>query len=201
MFTGLVEELGRIEGKKRSGGILKLLVGAKKVLEGLTEGSSIAVNGCCLTVTHLQPGRFSADVSEETQKNTTLPLLRVGERINLERPVSPQTRFGGHILTGHVDGIARIVGKKAHSSGIVHEIELVSGFAPYVVDKGSIAVDGVSLTILRLSARCFSVNVIPYTQKSTTLGVRKVGDKVNIELDMIGKYVVSFLKAKQESNI
>ncbi len=197
MFTGLVEELGRIGRKRRSGGTLKLLVKAKEVLEDLKPGSSIALNGVCLTVTHLEPNHFLVDVSEETQRTTTLPVLRVGEWINLERAMSSHARFGGHILTGHVDGIAKVIGKKRLSGSIVYKIELLPEFAAYLVERGSVAVDGVSMTICGLSLNSFSVNVIPYTQQSTTFSFKKVGDRVNIELDMIGKYVVNFLKSKQ----
>lgn len=199
MFTGLVEELGRVERKTRSGGILKLLVGAKKVLEDLREGSSIAVNGVCLTITNLERNRFSVDISEETQRNSTLPLLRVGERVNLERAMSPQDRFGGHFSTGHIDGIARITGAKRLSGSVIYEFENSPEFAPYLVERGSVAVDGVSLTISRMSTTSFFVSIIPYTQQSTTFRFKKVGDRVNIELDIIGKYVVNFLKSKQES--
>lgn len=200
MFTGLIEELGRIERKRSSRRILELLIGAERVLEDLAQGSSIAVNGVCLTVTHLQPSHFSVDVSEETQKTTTLPLLRVGEWVNLERAISPQDRLGGHLSTGHIDGITRITAKKKLSSGVIYEIELSPEFAPYLVERGSVVVDGVSLTVLKLNPKSFSVNIVPYTQQSTTFGFKRVGDKVNIELDIIGKYVVNFLKLKQEFN-
>lgn len=198
MFTGLIEEVGRVQGKKRIGGIIKLVLGAKKVLEDLSIGSSIAVNGVCLTVTDLEPTRFSVDVSAETQKTTTLPLLSVGEWVNLERSISPLSRLGGHILSGHIDGITRITGEKRLSSSIIYEIRLLSEFVPYLIEKGSVAVDGVSLTVLKLRENSFSVSIIPHTHRSTTFKFKKVGDPVNIELDMIGKYVVNFLKLKQE---
>jgi len=198
MFTGLVEELGRIKRKTRSGAVLKLLIEAKKVHEDLKKGSSIAVNGACLTVTDVEANRFSVDVSEKTQRTTTLSLLKVGEWVNLERAMPILARFGGHILTGHVDATARITGKRRLSGSIIYEVQRLPAFIPYLVEKGSVAVDGVSLTISAMSADSFSVNIIPYTQQSTTFGFRKVGDRVNIELDMVGKYVVNFLKSKQE---
>jgi riboflavin synthase len=198
MFTGIIEEVGRVKRKTKSGTGLKLLIEAKKVHEDLKEGSSIAVNGACLTVTDLEANRFSVDVSEESQRTTTLSRLRVGESVNLERAMGTQSRFGGHILTGHVDATARISGKRKLSGSVVYEIERLPAFMPYLVEKGSVAVDGVSLTISAMKVDSFSVNIIPYTQQSTTLGFRKVGDRVNIELDMLGKYVVNFLKSKQE---
>jgi riboflavin synthase len=168
------------------------------VTEDLHLGSSISLNGACLTVTRVEGNRFSVDVSEETRKMTTLPSLKIGERVNLERAISSEGRFGGHTVTGHVDGISRITGKKRSSGSTVFELALTPEFVPFMVERGSVAVDGVSLTVLAVKRGVFSVNIVPHTLQSTTFGFKKVADRVNIELDIIGKYVVNFLKSRQE---
>ncbi|KPJ51229.1 hypothetical protein AMJ40_00545 [candidate division TA06 bacterium DG_26] len=195
MFTGLVEEVGKVERKTRRSGMLALTLQGRKVLQDLSAGASIAVNGACLTVTEVNQTRFSVDVSEETQKSTTLSSLKVGEAVNLERAMRREDRLGGHILSGHIDGVARITGRRRLSESTVYEIELRPEFAPYVVEKGSVALDGVSLTVSQLRGNSFSVHIIPYTEQATTFRYKKVGDRVNIELDMIGKYVVHFLRS------
>ena len=198
MFTGLIEELGRIERKGSGTGILNLRVGAQRVTEDLRSGSSIALNGVCLTVTRVAPKCFSVDVSEETRETTTLASLKVGEFVNLERAMSADGRFGGHISTGHVDGITKITGRKRRSGSTVFDFELKREFVPFIVEKGSVGVDGVSLTILKVERGIFSVNIIPHTLQSTTFAFKKVADRVNIELDIIGKYVVNSLRLRQE---
>ena len=193
MFTGLVEELGRVERKGINGGILNLWIKAQRVTEDLHLGSSIALNGACLTVTRVEGSRFSVDVSEETRKMTTLPSLKIGERVNLERAISSEGRFGGHTVTGHVDGISRIAGKKRSSGSTVFELALTPEFVPFMVERGSVAVDGVSLTVNEVEGSRFGVNIIGHTSACTTFGSLGEGDKVNLEVDLLARYVARIL--------
>ena len=185
MFTGIVEELGRIRSFDGS----RLRIGATRVLGDVRTGDSIAVNGVCLTVTSLADGGFCADVMRETLDRTTLGALHPGDPVNLERPVTASSRLGGHIVQGHVDGVGTIRERHQEGNGTVLTIETPPEVLRYCIVKGSITVDGVSLTIVQVQADRFSVMLIPHTQAMTTLGFKKVGDAVNLEADMIAKHV------------
>jgi riboflavin synthase len=184
MFTGIVEELGHVEA--RDGG--RLRIAARKVLDGAHVGDSIAVDGCCLTVTHLGVGWWEADLSEETLQRTTLSARRPGDDVNLERPVRLQDRLGGHIVQGHVDGVGEIVRPAPDL-----QVRLPHHLMRYVVEKGSVAIDGVSLTVVDVTDDGFTVALIPHTCEVTTLGKRQPGDAVNIEVDVTVKYVERLL--------
>ena len=180
MFTGIVEELGRVA--ERSGS--RLRISAQTVLDGSKVGSSIAVNGCCLTVVEIDQNSWMTDVSDETFSRTNLGTLSVGDVVNLERPMALGDRLGGHLVLGHVDAVGEIVSEVPN---LVVRIPI--DLMHLIVEKGSVTVDGISLTSFNLTADTFSVAVIPHTTEVTTLGVRKVGDKVNIEMDMMAKHI------------
>ncbi len=182
MFTGLIEELGALRARHGA----RFTFAADLVTEDARVGDSIAVNGCCLTVVALRPGTWSADVVDETLSRTTLGELAPGDPVNLERPVRLSDRLGGHVVQGHVDGIGEVL------AGAPDLVVRTPG-TRYVVEKGSIAVDGVSLTVVSVADDRFSVAVIPHTAAVTTLGRRRPGDRVNIEFDLIAKYVERLL--------
>ena len=180
MFTGIVEELGKVAELNGS----RLRITAQTVLEGSKIGSSISVNGCCLTVVDLDAKSWITDVSDETFSRTNLGSLKVGDVVNLERPMALGDRLGGHLVLGHVDGVGEIV---APAPNLV--VRIARDLMHLIVEKGSVTVDGISLTAFNLTDDTFTVAVIPHTQQVTTLGVRKVGDKVNIEMDMLAKHI------------
>ncbi len=180
MFTGIVEELGRVA--ERSGS--RLRISAQTVLDGSKVGSSIAVNGCCLTVVEIDQNSWMTDVSDETFSRTNLGTLVVGDVVNLERPMALGDRLGGHLVLGHVDAVGEIV---LPVPNLV--VRIPNDLMHLIVEKGSVTVDGISLTAFNLTADTFCVAVIPHTTEVTTLGVRKVGDKVNIEMDMMAKHI------------
>ncbi|HEX8003564.1 MAG TPA: riboflavin synthase [Mycobacteriales bacterium] len=190
MFTGIVEELGRVVEVTDT----RLVVRGRLVVEDASYGSSIAVNGCCLTVTDLDDDRFGADVMVETFSRTSLGALKPGDPVNLERPVRPDGRLGGHVVQGHVDGVATIV---AHEPDGVVRFAVPKELARYLVEKGSVAVDGVSLTVVEAGEEEFTVSLIPATLELTTLGHKKPGDPVNIEVDVLAKYVERLLGARE----
>ncbi len=198
MFTGIVEELGVVEGIEEQGDAIRLSVRGPHVTTDVSLGDSISVNGCCLTVAVRDGETFTADVMRETLRATSLGALAVGSRVNLERAVTPQTRLGGHIVQGHVDGTGRVVRREPSEHWELVEIELPPGLARYLVPKGSVTVDGISLTVVDLPgestgstdrAGSFTVSLIPETLARTTLGFKEVGDPVNLEVDVIAKYV------------
>ena len=186
MFTGIVEELGSVAARNGS----RLRIAARRVLEDSAIGASIAVNGCCLTVVQAGEGWWEADVSDETFRRTTLGTLRAGDAVNLERPMAADGRFGGHVVLGHVDLVGEVV-----SPAPDLRVRIGSEHMHLLVEKGSISVDGVSLTVFGLDADSFRVAVIPHTASVTTLGVRKAGEKVNIELDVLAKHVDRLVSA------
>jgi riboflavin synthase len=194
MFTGIVEELGTLISSTDQGDGARLVFGASRVLDETTIGDSIAVNGCCLTVTDLGPGWWAADAVAETLARTNLGALLPGDPVNLERPVSPSSRLGGHLVQGHVDAVGRIV----HPAPDL-EIETPDALRRYLVDKGSVTVDGVSLTVVQVTPSGFTVAVIPHTLGVTTLGRKVAGDPVNLEADVIAKYTERLLRAGAES--
>ena len=183
MFTGLIEELGFLDGRDGP----RFTFAADLVTTDAEVGDSISVNGCCLTVVALEPGRWSADVVEETLGRTTLGALRPGDPVNLERPVRPSDRLGGHVVQGHVDGLGEVV-----SAG--PDLVVRTPDTRYLVEKGSVAVDGVSLTVAGVDDNGFRVAVIPHTAAVTTLGRVRPGDRVNLEFDILAKYVERLVK-------
>lgn len=193
MFTGIIEEVGTIKQIQKGTHSAILQIHANRVLYGLKIGDSVAVNGVCLTVTKIQSQCFHADVMHETLNRSALSSLTIGSYVNLERAMPANGRFDGHIVAGHVDDIGKIIDIKRDDNAIWYTIEAAPSIMRYIVEKGSIAIDGISLTIARLSENSFSVSIIPHTAHVTTLGKRKIGDAVNLENDIIGKYVEKFL--------
>ena len=185
MFTGIVEEVGVV----RAAGQGRLAIAARKVMPTLEIGGSINVNGTCLTVTTLESGEFAVDVVPETLRRTNLGLLRPGDPINLERPLRADGRLDGHIVQGHVDGTGTVGEISSDGEALMVRIDVPEQLARYVVEKGFIAVDGVSLTVVHCDEAGFSVTVIPHTRDHTIFGSRNVGDAVNIEIDILAKYV------------
>ena len=194
MFTGIVEEVGTVERVQRGARSAVLHIKARTVPEDLRLGDSVAVNGVCLTVVSHHAGGFAADVMHETLDRSALADLRSGSRVNLERAMAANGRFGGHIVAGHVDGTGRIARLRRDDNAVWYTIQAGPEALRYVVEKGSIAVDGISLTVARVEADRFSLSVIPHTAAVTTLGERRTGDRVNLECDVIGKYVEKLLR-------
>ncbi len=193
MFTGIIEEIGKVTQIQKGTHSAILQIQAKIVLEQLKIGDSVAVNGVCLTVTSISSHSFTADVMHETLNRSALSGLTCGSSVNLERAMPANGRFDGHIVAGHVDGIGKVMQIRRDDNAVWFTIQANSSIMYYIVEKGSIAIDGISLTVASLSADFFCVSVIPHTAKVTTLGMRKIGDTVNLENDIIGKYVEKFL--------
>jgi riboflavin synthase len=189
MFTGIVEELATVEQVEDQGDAVRLTVRAESVLDDVRLGDSIAVNGCCLTVAGRTATTWTADVMQETLDQTSLRGAKPGDRVNLERAVTPTTRLGGHIVQGHVDGVGQVVSRTPSDHWELVEISMPATLAKYVVDKGSITVDGVSLTVVEAAEDRFTVSLIPETLARTTLGHRRAGDRVNLETDVIARHV------------
>ncbi len=198
MFTGIVEELGAIESIEDQAEALRLTVRGPHVVSDAAPGDSIAVDGCCLTVVSRDGETFTADVMKETLDKTSLGALHPGARVNLERAATLATRMGGHLVQGHVDGVGDIVRRSPSEHWEVVEITVPSGLAVYLVDKGSVTVDGISLTVVHVDdARgTFTVSLIPETLERTTLGRKGVGEPVNLEVDVVAKYVERMLAAR-----
>ncbi|MBM6884675.1 riboflavin synthase [Pseudoflavonifractor phocaeensis] len=199
MFTGIVEEMGQVEGIQRGKQSAVLTIRAKTVLEGTKIGDSIAVNGVCLTVTSLLSDRFSADVMHETLDRSALAGLRRGSLVNLERAMAADGRFGGHIVAGHIDGTGRITRIKRDDNAVWYTVQAAPQLLRYIVEKGSIAMDGISLTVARVEENAFSISAIPHTVAQTALQNRREGDLVNLETDIIGKYVEKLLTPAPET--
>ena len=197
MFTGIVEEVGALRAVSRSGPSARLCVRAAKVLEGTQIGDSIAVNGVCLTVISFHTGGFAADVMHETLDRSALAKLRSGSRVNLERAMAADGRFGGHIVAGHVDGVGTVQRITRDDNAVWYTIAAGPEILRYVVEKGSIAIDGISLTVARVDGQSFAISAIPHTVSVTTLAHRRVGDPVNLETDVLGKYVEKLLQPLQ----
>lgn len=189
MFTGIVEEVGTVKGISKGANSAVITVGASLVLEGLKVGDSIATNGVCLTVTRFDGSTFCADVMHETLSRSSLGSLRVGSPVNLERAMAADGRFGGHIVSGHIDGTGVVQRIAADDNAIWYSVSAPESIMRYVIEKGSVALDGISLTVAKVEAGAFSVSVIPHTQQQTNLALKRVGDVINIENDLIGKYV------------
>jgi riboflavin synthase len=193
MFTGLVEGVGEITEMRRMAEGLRLAVAPPFPVAELTLGESVAVSGACLTVVKMEGRAFLVEVSPETLARSTLSDKKVGDRVNMERALRLGDRLGGHLVTGHVDGPGVLRERKAGPEHLALSFEMPASLAPLVIEKGSIAVDGVSLTVNAVSDHTFAVNIIPFTAKDTTLADLKVGDRVNLETDIIGKYVARLL--------
>ncbi len=197
MFTGLIEEVGRVVFINAGRDFARLRIEAKKVTEGTKIGDSIAVNGLCLTAVLVEEGFFEADVMAESLRRSSLGRLRPGSLVNLERAMAADGRFGGHIVSGHIDGTGEIVGFTKEGIATVVEIGAEAVLLYYIVEKGSIAIDGISLTVMDVGRTSFRVGVIPHTGSETTLLSRQPGDIVNLETDIIGKYTEKFLNNKK----
>ncbi|HOD35682.1 MAG TPA: riboflavin synthase [Syntrophales bacterium] len=194
MFTGIIQGLGTVRRMTRKGQDAVMGVETAVPLNDLKEGDSIAVNGACLTITSISGQAFTADVSAETLARTNLQSLKVGERVNLEKALRLADFLGGHIVLGHIDGPGRIVERTPKAGSIVLGVVVEEGLGRYIVEKGSIAVDGISLTVNRFAKDRFYVNIIPHTIENTTLSFKRAGDSVNIETDILGKYVEKLLR-------
>ena len=197
MFTGIVEETGTIKKIEKGTSSGRLTIEADKVLQGSKIGDSIAVNGVCLTITGMSGHLFTADVMAETMNRSSLGLLQPGSRVNLERAMPADGRFGGHIVAGHVDGTGTIVKIEKDETAVWYRIEAAPEVLRYIVEKGSITIDGISLTVATVSDTDFQVSIIPHTQANTVLSDRKTGDVVNLETDIIGKYVEKLLQPQK----
>lgn len=196
LFTGIIEEIGTVENINRSSNAMQLEIKAAKVLSDVQLGDSIAVNGVCLTVNKFSSERFFADVMPETFHATNLSTLQKGAAVNLERAMHANGRFGGHFVSGHVDGIATIKSKKAISNAIYVELAVADDLLENCILKGSITLDGTSLTIFALQKNTLTVSLIPHTNHQSVLGMKKVGEQVNVETDLLGKYVKQHVQAK-----
>ncbi|MDF1593627.1 MAG: riboflavin synthase [Desulfobacterales bacterium] len=194
MFTGIIEGLGTVVKLRSSGGGKRLAVTTDLELKEMKIGDSIAVNGACLTAVVISANRFEADLSPETLSRTTLNKVKTGDRVNLERALRISDRLDGHLVSGHIDGIGTLSGREGDDNAVTITIAVPEALSRYLIPKGSVAVDGISLTVNHCSHDRFSVSIIPYTSKLTTLGFKKKGDVVNIETDMIGKYVERFVQ-------
>lgn len=193
MFTGIIEELGTVKALSMAGKSGTIAISAKKVLEKTKIGDSIAVNGVCLTVTKLKPDGFTADVMAETIRRSSLGSLNPGSKVNLERAMAADGRFGGHIVSGHIDGTGTITEFRKEENAVWVRIEASPAIMNLIVEKGSICIDGISLTVATVSKTDFQVSVIPHTGEETTLLKKVPGDKVNLENDVVGKYVQKLL--------
>jgi len=196
LFTGLVEELGTIKAVYNGTDSSRLKIAGRVVVEGLKLGDSIAVNGVCLTVVDINKDDFQAQVMAETLKKTNLRELQIGNKVNLERALRMSDRLGGHLVSGHVDGVGRIIEKKRHDIAIVIRIEAPETVLYYLINKGSVAIDGISLTVVEVGSKDFTISLIPHTMSLTTLGLKNVGEMVNLEVDMLARYVESFVNKK-----
>lgn len=189
MFTGIIEEKGRMQHLEKGTDLCRIQIQAKKVLQGTKIGDSIAVNGVCLTVTHMSGSSFTADVMPETLHRSTLGSLKSGDSVNLERAMAADGRFGGHIVSGHIDGTGTVAEIRREKNAVWYRILAAPQLLRYIVEKGSIAIDGISLTVAEVTDQTFSVSVIPHTLQETILAEKKQGDPVNLENDIVAKYV------------
>ena len=197
MFTGIIEEVGVVKQIKQGARSAVITIGARRVMEDIHLGDSIAMNGVCLTVTSFDKNSYSVDVMHETLRRTNLGELKSGSRVNLERAMAADGRFGGHIVAGHIDDTGRITSMEKDDNAIWITVQTTSAVLRYIVEKGSITIDGISLTVAAVEADRFSVSVIPHTAAVTVLGGKRPGDPVNLEADLIGKYVEKLLRPAQ----
>ena len=201
MFTGIIEEMGTVKALRREAGAARLSLSAATVLDGTALGDSICVNGVCLTVVEIGKNEFSADVAVETLRVTNLGELKTGARVNLERALQLSARIGGHLVSGHVDAVGRIREKRDEGNGWRIFFDAPETVIRYIIKKGSIAIDGISLTVADVDRAGFSIAMIPHTAKLTTLGFKAAGDSVNLESDIIGKYVERLLPGKAAGSV
>ena len=205
MFTGIIEETGTIREIQRGAKSSRLKIQGSLIFDDLKLGDSVAVNGVCLTVAEYTKDTFTADVMFETLKRTSIGDLTIGSRVNLERAMPANGRFGGHIVSGHIDGTGTIIEIKKDDNAILYTVRAPSDVMKYIVEKGSIAIDGISLTIAGITTENFTVSIIPHTAKLTILSEKAVGDMVNLENDIIGKYVEKLMgyasEAESKSNL
>ncbi|WP_372641365.1 riboflavin synthase [Ancylomarina sp.] len=205
MFTGLVEEIGYIKAMKKGSNSIRLTVAANKIMDDVKLGDSIATNGICLTVVDFDSKSFSADVMPETMNRSSFHKQKEGSRVNLERALRVGDRMGGHMVSGHIDGVGEIVSQTKDDNAIWVSISAPKNILKYVIEKGSIAIDGISLTVAYVDENQFKVSIIPLTQDDTTLISKKIGSQVNLECDMTAKYIEKFMfhkeDEKKESNI
>lgn len=200
MFTGIIEEIGTIVSVQKGARSARLTIKAEVIFNDMKLGDSIAVNGVCLTVTEFGRNTFSADVMNETLSRSGLGTLSVGSRVNLERAMQANGRFGGHIVSGHIDGTGEIMKKERDDNAFWLTVSATDEIMKYIVEKGSITIDGVSLTVARVSEQNFAVSIIPHTGKATILLDKRQGAMVNLEIDIIGKYIERFLYAQQTND-
>ena len=194
MFTGLVEDIGIIKAVQSDRDSMKITIQSAKITEDVKLGDSIAVNGVCLTVTHFTQQQFTMDVMPETVKATNLQQLAIGDSVNLERAMPANGRFGGHFVAGHVDGVGKILRKRSVANAVYIDIEMSEELTNFCIPKGSITIDGTSLTLFHVEANSVTISLIPHTYKETVLGMKRVGAIVNIETDLVGKYIIGQLK-------
>lgn len=194
MFTGIIEEVGTVQALQHGGNTSFIKIQAEKILDDVHDGDSIAVNGVCLTVTEHDKNTFRADVMNETLNRSSLGSLKKGSPVNLERAMSANGRFGGHIVSGHIDGTGVISAIKNDGIAVWYTIDTKPEIIQYIVEKGSIAIDGISLTVAKVTDRNFSVSIIPHTAEQTVLSHRQTGDTVNLENDIVGKYVEKLIR-------
>lgn len=200
MFTGIIEEIGTIEGMKKGASSAVLRIQASKIMDDIHLGDSIAVNGVCLTVTRISSTGFESDVMHETMNRSSLGNLRIGSSVNLERAMPANGRFGGHIVSGHIDGTGTILNIQRDDNAVWYKIKTPLSVLRYIIEKGSIAIDGISLTVAKVSKDSFHVSIIPHTAQFTTLDKRRVGDLVNLENDCVGKYVEHLTGSETKNN-
>jgi riboflavin synthase len=200
VFTGIIEELGVVANIQRSGESFVLTIDAKKILKDVHLGDSISVNGVCLTVSSFSGNQFTVDVMPETVKASSLQSLKRGAKVNLERAMAAGGRFGGHFVSGHIDGTGVIKSKKQIENAVYYEIEAPPEILRYIIERGSVAVDGTSLTVFGVTDESFTLSLIPHTLSESIIGLKESGDIVNLECDMIGKYVGHFLMSSQNNH-
>jgi riboflavin synthase len=198
MFTGIIEELGTVATVEVLEDSIRLGIKGSLVREDLAQGESVSVNGVCLTAAEVTPGGFIADVMLETLNRSSLSGIAEGERVNLERAMSGAGRFGGHVVQGHVDGVAEIISREPSANWEVVKVRIPSELSKYVVHKGSITFDGVSLTVNDISGDVVSLSLIPETLRLTTLGTKQVGDKLNVEADILAKHIEKLIEARSQ---
>ncbi len=194
MFTGIIEGLGTVTGVKAAGLGRRLVITADFKLDELAIGDSIAVNGACLTAAAIRAETFEADLSPETISRTTFSKVKIGDRVNLEKALRMSDRLGGHLVSGHIDGVGTLISRESEANAIILNFAVPEAVSRYLIPKGSVAVDGISLTVNYCNQEHFGVSIIPHTLQKTTLGLKKIGDAVNIEIDMIAKYVERFVE-------
>lgn len=201
MFTGLVEEIGILKEKIPTGDGFRFVIEASKIISDLKLGSSVAVNGCCLTVVKIMGNTFSVDTIEETLNKTNLGVLKQGMKVNLERPLTTDARLGGHFVLGHIDTVGKIEDIKELSNSHWLTISFPDKFKHYLIYVGSVAIDGVSMTVAELKGNTFSVGVIPHTWQETIFSEKQAGDTVNLEFDVLGKYVERIMSGKNNLDL